>query len=168
MEWLIALEDFFNKGGSVLWLIFFVATCLWMLCLERFLYLWVFIKYDQKRVFKSWESRADHTSWFALQIKDQLNSQLIVMLQKNIKLIATLIALCPLFGLLGTVTGMIEVFDGMSVNAAADAKSMASGVSKATIPTMAGMSIALLGLIMKTFIDRKVEELTHNIEVINN
>ncbi|BCE01046.1 MotA/TolQ/ExbB proton channel family protein [Marinicellulosiphila megalodicopiae] len=165
MEWMIALEGFFNKGGNVLWLIFFVATCLWMLCLERFLYLWVFIKQDEKTIFETWKKRSDHTSWFALQIKENLNNQLIVMLQKNIKLIATLIALCPLFGLLGTVTGMIEVFDGMSVNAAADAKSMASGVSKATIPTMTGMSIALFGLIMKTFIDRKVEQLTHKIEI---
>jgi len=165
MEWMIALENFFNKGGNVLWLIFFVATCLWMLCLERFLYLWLFVKKDEKDILKSWQSRTDHSSWTALQIKEQLNSQLILMLQKNIKLIATLIALCPLFGLLGTVTGMIEVFDGMSNVAASDAKSMASGVSKATIPTMAGMSIALLGLIMKTFIDKKVQELTHNIEI---
>ena len=161
---MIDLENFFNKGGNVLWLIFFVATCLWMLCLERYLYLWVFIKKDEKTVLNAWYQRNDQSSWFAVQIKEQLNSQLIIMLKKNIKLIATLIALCPLFGLLGTVTGMIEVFDGMSVNAAADAKSMASGVSKATIPTMAGMSIALLGLIMKTFIDKKVEQLTHKIQ----
>ena len=164
MQWMIDLENFFNKGGNVLWLIFFVATCLWMLCLERYLYLWVFIKKDEKTVLNAWYQRNDQSSWFAVQIKEQLNSQLIIMLKKNIKLIATLIALCPLFGLLGTVTGMIEVFDGMSVNAAADAKSMASGVSKATIPTMAGMSIALLGLIMKTFIDKKVEQLTHKIQ----
>jgi len=164
MQWMIDLENFFNKGGNVLWLIFFVATCLWMLCLERYLYLWVFIKKDEKMVLNAWYQRNDQSSWFAVQIKEQLNSQLIIMLKKNIKLIATLIALCPLFGLLGTVTGMIEVFDGMSVNAAADAKSMASGVSKATIPTMAGMSIALLGLIMKTFIDKKVEQLTHKIQ----
>ena len=49
-------------------------------------------------------------------------------------------------GLLGTVTGMIEVFDVMAITGSGNARSMASGVSKATIPTMAGMVGALSGV----------------------
>ncbi|GIR69928.1 MAG: hypothetical protein CM15mP74_11790 [Halieaceae bacterium] len=41
--------------------------------------------------------------------------------------IATCVALCPLLGLLGTVTGMIEVFNVMAVTGGGDAKSMAGG-----------------------------------------
>ena len=51
--------------------------------------------------------------------------------------------LCPLLGLLGTVTGMIEVFNVMAVTGGGDAKSMAGGVERSTIPTMAGMVSAL-------------------------
>ena len=49
-------------------------------------------------------------------------------------------------GLLGTVTGMIEVFDVMAVAGGGNARGMAGGVSKATLPTMAGMVAALSGM----------------------
>ena len=61
---------------------------------------------------------------------------------------------CPLLGLLGTVTGMIEVFNIMAVTGGGDAKSMAGGVSRATIPTMAGMVAALSGVFANTYVTR--------------
>jgi biopolymer transport protein ExbB len=69
-------------------------------------------------------------------------------------MIKTLVALCPLLGLLGTVTGMIEVFDVMAIAGSGNARAMASGVSKATIPTMAGMVAALSGLLLSAQIER--------------
>ena len=79
------------------------------------------------------------------------------------KSIKTLIALCPLLGLLGTVWGMIEVFNALSVTAG-DAKAMASGVSKATIPTMAGMVAALSGMFAMTFLERMADSQSHLFE----
>jgi biopolymer transport protein ExbB len=61
-------------------------------------------------------------------------------------MIKTLVAVCPLLGLLGTVTGMIEVFDVMAMVGSGNARAMASGVYMATIPTMAGMVAALSGV----------------------
>ena len=72
-------------------------------------------------------------------------------------MIKTLVALAPLFGLMGTVTGMIEVFNIMAVTGGGDAKSMAGGVSKATIPTMAGMVAALSGVFANTYITQIAE-----------
>jgi biopolymer transport protein ExbB len=60
--------------------------------------------------------------------------------------------ICPLLGLLGTVTGMIEVFDVMSISGSGNARSMASGVSRATIPTMAGMVGSLSGVFAVTWL----------------
>ena len=57
----------------------------------------------------------------------------------------------------GTVTGMIEVFDVMALSGTGNARSMASGVSKATIPTMAGMVGALSGVFLVTMLTRRVE-----------
>ena len=68
-----------------------------------------------------------------------------------------MVALCPLLGLMGTVTGMIEVFHVMAVTGGGDAKAMAGGVSRATIPTMAGMVAALSGLFANTWITRVAE-----------
>ena len=72
-------------------------------------------------------------------------------------MIKTLVALAPLFGLMGTVTGMIEVFNIMAVTGGGDAKSMAGGVSKATIPTMAGMVAALSGVFANTYVTQIAE-----------
>jgi biopolymer transport protein ExbB len=49
---------------------------------------------------------------------------------------------------------MIEVFDVMAVTGTGSARSMASGVSKATIPTMAGMVGALSGVFAATWLQR--------------
>lgn len=67
-------------------------------------------------------------------------------IQKGIPLIKIIAMVAPLMGLLGTVTGMIQVFDVMALKGTADARAMASGVSRATIPTMAGMVVGLSGL----------------------
>jgi len=58
-------------------------------------------------------------------------------------------------GLLGTVTGMIEVFDVMALSGSSNARLMAGGVFKATIPTMAGMVAALSGIAFATILPRK-------------
>ena len=78
-------------------------------------------------------------------------------------MIEALVVICPLLGLLGTVTGMIEVFFVMAITGGGDAKSMAGGVSKATIPTMAGMVGALSGIFAFNFLKNKVDK---NLELL--
>ena len=60
-------------------------------------------------------------------------------------------------GLIGTVTGMMRVFFVMAVSGGGDAKSMAGGVSKATIPTMAGMVGAISGIFAFEYLKSKVD-----------
>ncbi len=69
--------------------------------------------------------------------------------------IKTLISLLPLLGLLGTVTGMVSVFEAMTYSGG-NARSMAAGVSMATIPTMSGMVATLSGVLANTFLASKV------------
>ena len=64
-------------------------------------------------------------------------------------------------GLLGTVSGMIEVFQVMAFSGSGNARSMAAGIFKATIPTMAGMVAALSGIAMSTYLKRKVSNQRH-------
>ena len=64
----------------------------------------------------------------------------------NIKILDGLIGMCPLIGLLGTVYGMIEVFEVLLFLGTGNPRAMSSGVAKATIPTMASMVISLFGL----------------------
>jgi biopolymer transport protein ExbB len=65
---------------------------------------------------------------------------------------------------MGTVTGMIEVFDVMAISGSGNARSMASGVSKATIPTMAGMVGALSGVFLITILNQKISKESEELE----
>ena len=66
--------------------------------------------------------------------------------------------MCPLLGLLGTVTGMIEVFDIMAITGTGNARAMASGIARATLPTMTGLFISIVGLFMLTGIKSAIEK----------
>ena len=90
-------------------------------------------------------------------------SEIRVNLGHSVGIARTLIALCPMLGLLGTVTGMIEVFDVMAIAGSGNTRAMASGVSKATIPTMAGMVAALSGMMLIVQIERFVDHETERV-----
>jgi biopolymer transport protein ExbB len=83
-----------------------------------------------------------------------LISEVELKLSDGLALIKTIVAVCPMFGLLGTVTGMIEVFDVMAIAGSSSARGMAGGVSKATLPTMAGMVAALSGMLVSIQLNR--------------
>ena len=150
-----------SAGGSVLWLIAILAAFMWAIILER---IWYFNSGHQAYMISlkaEWESIEDHSTWKAEQIKDKLISQAKTEVNRYLPLVNTCVALAPLFGLLGTVTGMIEVFQVMAFTGGGDARSMAGGVSKATLPTMAGMVAALSGsfaAIYLTSTSKRLEE----------
>jgi len=150
------VRDFMELGGPVLYLIGLLLMFMWVLIIERLVYL----RYGHKRLVMAaqqlWEDRSDHKSWNAHQIRIRLVSQVSAQVERNISMIQTLVALSPLLGLIGTVTGMIEVFDVMAVSGSSSPRAMAAGVSKATIPTMAGMVAALSGVAMGAYLQRKV------------
>ena len=89
-------------------------------------------------------------------VRERLISEVNLRLNANMTLIKTFISLLPLLGLLGTVTGMVQVFEAMTY-AGGNARSMAAGVSAATIPTMSGMVATLSGVLANTYITSKVE-----------
>ena len=145
---------FMDKGGNVLWLIAALVFFMWMLIFERLYYFYFAWKADRESVVATWESRSERRSWNAKQIRMKLISRSRELINDNMNVITTCVALCPLLGLLGTVTGMIEVFNVMAVTGGGDAKSMAGGVEKSTIPTMAGMVAALSGLFANAYLQR--------------
>lgn len=148
------LLAFMEQGGEVLWLIGALLFVMWTLIFERVWYLKLVWKQDAAKVIAKWEGRAERKSWEAKQIRSMLLSQASMQINQFMPMIKAMVALCPLLGLLGTVWGMIEVFNVMAVTGGGDAKSMAEGVQKATIPTMAGMVAALSGVFANTYVTR--------------
>jgi len=149
-----AVSRFMDMGGNVLWLIAMLLFFMWMLIFERVWYFKSGWRKDAAKAIATWEGRSERKSWNAMQIREKLLSEARIQINQYLPVIKTMVALCPLLGLLGTVTGMIEVFNIMAVTGGGDAKSMAGGVSRATIPTMAGMVAALSGVFANTYVTR--------------
>ena len=126
--------------------IFAAAVVLWMLILERLWFFWRVLPQVEGRVRSHWFQRPERRSFGARRVRGALLGRVNLLMNQTLPTIQVLIAICPLLGLLGTVTGMIEVFDVMAVKGTADARAMAAGVSRATVPTMAGMVVGLSGL----------------------
>jgi biopolymer transport protein ExbB len=156
------VRDFIETGGPVLRVVAAVTFGMWVLILERYWYFsWVHPKLAAA-VQKKWDARPDHRSWNAHQIRKMLLTEVNLELDRGLQIIRSLVALCPMLGLIGTVTGMIEVFDVMAIAGTGNVRGMAGGVSRATLPTMAGMVAALSGLIFSVQLERRAKRESQN------
>lgn len=166
-----AIFGFMDRGGAVLWVIATLLLVKFSMVFERVWYLYSTHSKKVKNTLAVWNARADKKSWRARQIRMAMISEISLDLRGSLPLIESLVVICPLLGLLGTVTGMIEVFFVMALTGGGDAKSMAGGVSKATIPTMAGMVGALSGIFatnwLKHRMDRELELLEDHLALNN-
>lgn len=158
-----ALRDFLGAGGNVLVIIMVTTFFMWALIIERLMYWSSAHASVAKRAQRAWSARNDHKSWYAHAIRERLISETVQEASRFNNVIRALVAVTPLLGLLGTVTGMVEVFDVMAVTGSSNARLMAAGISKATIPTMAGLVASLSGLIFINAFDRNVQKASHRI-----
>lgn len=140
------IRDFMEVGGPVLWIILITAFLMWTVIIERYWFIRITYPGQVRKAVEQWNQREDTSSWYAHRIREELISRISVQLHKSLIILQTLVALCPLMGLLGTVFGMVQVFEVMAITGSSNARLMASGISMATIPTMAGMVVALSGL----------------------
>lgn len=157
------IQQFLAAGGTVLWFILLVSICLWCLIVERLLFFRLTYPDLRRHWLEKWQLRSDKRSQHARHIRLAMISEAQIKMNKNVPIIKMLIGICPLLGLLGTVTGMIHVFDVMAVTGSGNARAMADGVSQATIPTMAGMVVAIVGLYFNKLIEERVSDETHHL-----
>ena len=135
-----------DQGGPFVAWIFAGGILMWAIIAERY---WFFMRVLPKRVEElqaQWFARSERTSWCARQIRQAMISRLNVAMSAGFPVMQVLVPMAPLLGLIGTVTGMLEVFDSMALRGNADARSMASGVSHAMICTMSGLAVSITGL----------------------
>jgi len=152
-----AIRDFMELGGPVLNWIALTIFVMWTLIVERLVYFRTRMRELSTNIREQWEARKERKSWHAHQIREGMISRFSQSTSRGIPMIQTLVALCPLLGLLGTVTGMITVFEVMAVSGSGNVRAMAAGVSQATVPTMAGMVGALSGVLLVTLLSRRAE-----------
>lgn len=161
MHWLedqfLSVRDFMESGGVMVYWIALTIFVMWLLIVERAIFYRVGLPKLVAEAREKWEARSERTSWNAHRIREAMVAQVDLQAQQGLAYIQTLVALCPLLGLMGTVTGMIRVFEVMALSGSGNVRSMADGVSQATIPTMAGMVGALSGVLLITVLNRRAE-----------
>lgn len=152
-----------ESGGTVLWLILLASILMWTLIIERYVFIWFLHPREVRKMMDEWHQRQDLSSWYAQQIRQGMIAESRVMLERFLILIRTLTVALPMLGLLGTVNGMIQTFDVMTVFGTGNTRGMAGGISVALITTMGGLLTALSGLYFITQLEQRVAREVNNV-----
>ena len=150
-------SNFLYQGGPVVLILFFISIYLFVLIFAKFKHLFFDMHHIQDE-YKQNLANIKNDDLYLLNITS-LKSDYKSIVKKDFYIIQTLIALCPILGLLGTVTGMIEVFDVVSFFGTGNARALASGITKATLPTMTGIAISIVGLLTYTVLNSKSQSI---------
>lgn len=86
------------------------------------------------------------------------------MLSKNLSIITTCATIATLWGLIGTVLGMIRSFAAMSAAGSPDTAALATGISEALINTAIGIIGSVVGIIMYNYFSTRVDSITHSMD----
>jgi biopolymer transport protein ExbB len=169
LDWLekpiTAVNELVSGGGPFVMWIFLAGVLLWTLVLERYWYFTQVLPEQEQETLDKWNGANDHHSWSARQIRKMMISRLNASMSANLPLMRVLVPLSPLLGLIGTVSGMMEVFDSMALRGSADARTMASGVSHAMICTMSGLAVSISGLFPVHYFNSRIRRET---ELLND
>jgi biopolymer transport protein ExbB len=91
-------------------------------------------------------------------------SHVIHDLERYLNSLGTIAAVAPLLGLLGTVIGMIKVFNEIMMQGTGNAGVLAGGISEALITTAAGLSVAIPALILHRYFVRRIDSVVVTLE----
>jgi biopolymer transport protein ExbB len=136
----------FERGGVVLWVILAMSVLMWALILDRYAHYFFILPRRRARLLRLWnKDSAGHGRPSAPRLTAMM-AAFSAPMYRFLLPIHTLSSILPLLGLLGTINGMIKVFEVITVFGVGNARGMAAGISEALITTMAGLVTALSGL----------------------
>ncbi len=173
------LRERLRQGGVVGYVILGLGALALLLVLERYLLLsWVGFKMkrQQRAIGEALDNNPiGRISLVAEQYRgaplealdmhlDEAVSREATRFSRGLPTLAVVAAAAPLLGLLGTVTGMIETFQAITLFGAGDPKMMSSGISQALITTQLGLVVAIPVLLLHSFLKGRANGL---IEVLD-
>lgn len=148
---------FTDQGGPALWLILLASLILWLLILERYWYLHFDFPVFRDNIHRRWQPYQHQKTRYSKRLRAGLLSELQHRSGLYLNAIAVLTQVLPLLGLLGTVIGMIQTFDVISVFGNGNARGLAGGISEALLTTMSGLVTALSGLYFGANLKQRVQ-----------
>ena len=99
-----------------------------------------------------WQSREEQENVLQEAILGEIPA-----LERFLSTLAVLAAIAPLLGLLGTVTGMIQTFQIITLHGTGDPRLLSAGISEALVTTMLGLAVAIPILLLHSLLSRRVE-----------
>jgi len=160
------LDELFIRGGPVLYLLFGLTFLIFLLLIDKYIFIFIQSRTWVKEKFSSFMEINPPASTKYKFVEATLISNVKRKTASNIKILDGLIGMCPMIGLLGTVYGMIEVFEVLSFLGTGNPRAMSSGVAKATIPTMASMVITLFGLYFRQDLTYRINKSTEQMTLL--
>jgi biopolymer transport protein ExbB len=154
------LQEMRHLGGPVVIWIFIACVIMWAIVLERIWHFRKVLPLESAKLIAVWKQRVNKRTWASRQIRAAMISRLNAGMNRNQQMLRVLVPMCPLLGLVGTVSGMLSVFDSMAALGSADARSMATGVSEAMICTLTGLAVSISGLYPVYYFKRKARHET--------
>ena len=176
MGMLNEIYHYLSQGGLIMLPLILCSCVMWTLILDRFLFFFRLGKkdielhqltriLDQDQMPGSYKgiiaflvhqvmARRLHDPVADKRIIDECAMPLFSKMERFLATIAVLAAVSPLFGLLGTVTGMITTFDVITLFGTGNARAMAGGISEALVTTQSGLLVSIPGIFMSVFLYR--------------
>lgn len=177
MDLIHDLYNYLSQGGLVMIPLLLCSLTMWTLILDRMFYFYAIEHRDielhrltaalrAERVPVNQNGLKAHLVRYFLKhrtgdtfvdkrILDECAMSMGPRLTRFLAVIAVLAAVSPLFGLLGTVTGMITTFDVITLFGTGNARAMAGGISEALVTTQSGLMVSIPGLFMSVLLFRR-------------
>ena len=194
MSLFAAAIDYFVKGGPVMWPLLFCSIATLAIGVERFLY---YKQADSGKAFtKEFCNYIENDDWInAKRLADSTRGEVaklatVVMdrhgnferlegfitaraeraldkFEKNLGYLGVTVALTPVLGLLGTITGMIASFNALNERST-NPMAVTSGIGEALITTVFGLCISIFAILFHAYSTRRMKGITMDIEEMSN
>ncbi len=185
-ELLFPIEQYIRSGGIVMIPIIAVSFAMWMLIINRLLFLrQLYFKNISRNqagelvqnnqmpddrfqganstLVRQFLSARAHDPELDDFILDETVMRMMSSLDSYLAAIRVMAGVAPLLGLLGTVTGMMDTFEVITIFGTGNAKAMAGGISVALITTQTGLMVSIPGLYMSGFLAKRATNIRYRV-----
>jgi biopolymer transport protein ExbB len=164
-----------EQGGTVGYVILILGFIAFIISIERYISLYI-TKSKVKKQLKSTQLQKSNPLGRVLLVKEKYSDMAsetlelklheailkeLPALTRNITFIKIISVVAPLLGLLGTVTGMIQTFQAITLFGTGDPKLMAGGISQALVTTVLGLVVAIPTVMLFTWLNTRSKNIMH-------
>ncbi len=159
-------QEFFERGGYVIWTIFILSSVMWLLLVERYWFVIVGAARQHAKLVEEWHSRkiAVLSPTAREWMRQGMLTDYAAQLRRYVPTILVMTSTLPLLGLFGTVTGMIKTFDALTLFGSGNPRGLAAGISEALLTTLAGLVTALSGMYFSSSLEGRIVAAQHRLE----